>query len=138
MSDKPTTNDNLPTYKPSELIAIFSAALGRQNEFAKLVSLRGIYQQRQNHPQWAYAYAGLRDESSLEEITLRIPKELYESPADGNLITVGGILDRKIDDLSYCKIDFCLKIPHFLLSSRKQICKQISRVNCFRFSYSKK
>lgn len=96
MSDKPT-NDNFPTYKPSELIAIFSAALGRQNEFAKLVSLRGIYQQRQNNPQWAYAYAGLRDESSQEEITLRIPKEMYESLADGNLITVGGILDRKID-----------------------------------------
>lgn len=97
MPDKPTTNNNFPTYKPSELIAIFSAALGRQNEFAKLVSLRGIYQQRQNNPQWAYAYAGLRDESSQEEITLRIPKELYESLADGNLITVGGILDRKID-----------------------------------------
>ena len=97
MSDQPTNNNTLPTYKPSELIAIFSAALGRQNEFAKLVSLRGIYQQRQNNPQWAYAYAGLRDESSQEEITLRIPKELYESLADGNLITVGGILDRKID-----------------------------------------
>ena len=97
MSDKSTTNDNFPTYKPSELIAIFSAALGRQNEFAKLVSLRGIYQQRQNNPQWAYAYAGLRDESSQEEITLRIPKEMYESLADGNLITVGGILERKID-----------------------------------------
>ena len=97
MSDQPTNNNTFPTYKPSELIAIFSAALGRQNEFAKLVSLRGIYQQRQNNPQWAYAYAGLRDESSQEEITLRIPKELYESLADGNLITVGGILDRKID-----------------------------------------
>ena len=97
MSDQPTNNNTFPTYKPSELIAIFSAALGRQNEFAKLVSLRGIYQQRQNNPQWAYAYAGLRDESSQEEITLRIPKELYESLADGNLITVGGILERKID-----------------------------------------
>ena len=97
MSDQPTNNNTLPTYKPSELIAIFSAALGRQNEFAKLVNLRGIYQQRQNNPQWAYAYAGLRDESSQEEITLRIPKELYESLADGNLITVGGILERKID-----------------------------------------
>lgn len=97
MSDQPANNNTLPIYKPSELIAIFSAALGRQNEFAKLVSLRGIYQQRQNNPQWAYAYAGLRDESSQEEITLRIPKEMYESLADGNLITVGGILDRKID-----------------------------------------
>jgi len=62
MSDQP--NNNFSTYKPSELIAIFSAALGRQNEFAKLVNLRGIYQQRQNNPNWSYAYAGLHDESS--------------------------------------------------------------------------
>ena len=95
MSDQP--NNNFPTYKPSELIAIFSAALGRQNEFAKLVALRGIYQQRQNNPQWSFAYGGLRDESSQEEITLRIPKEMYESLADGNLVTVCGILERKID-----------------------------------------
>ena len=97
MSQDAKTNNAVTSYKPSELIAIFSAALGRQNEFAKLVYLRGIYQQRQNNSQWAYAYAGLRDESSQEEITLRIPKEMYESLADGNLITVGGILDRKID-----------------------------------------
>ena len=97
MSDQPTNNNTLPTYKPSELIAIVSATLSRQNEFAKLVYLRGIYQQRQNNSQWAFAYAGLRDESSQEEITLRIPKAMYESLADGNLITVGGILERKID-----------------------------------------
>lgn len=98
MSDQPTNNNNtLPTYKPSELIAIFSAALGRQNEFAKLVNLRGIYQQRQNNPNWSYAYAGLHDESSQDEITLRIAKDLYETLTDGNLITVTGILERKID-----------------------------------------
>ena len=95
MSDQP--NNNFSTYKPSELIAIFSAALGRQNEFAKLVNLRGIYQQRQNNPNWSYAYAGLHDESSQDEITLRIAKDLHESLTDGNLITVTGILERKID-----------------------------------------
>ena len=95
MSDQP--NNNFSTYKPSELIAIFSAALGRQNEFAKLVNLRGIYQQRQNNPNWSYAYAGLHDESSQDEITLRIAKDLYETLTDGNLITVTGILERKID-----------------------------------------
>ena len=95
MSDQ--LNNNFPTYKPSELIAIFSAALGRQNEFAKLVNLRGIYQQRQNNPNWSYAYAGLHDESSQDEITLRIAKDLYETLTDGNLITVTGILERKID-----------------------------------------
>ena len=95
MSDQP--NNNFSTYKPSELIAIFSAALGRQNEFAKLVNLRGIYQQRQNNPNWSYAYAGMHDESSQDEITLRIAKDLYETLTDGNLITVTGILERKID-----------------------------------------
>ena len=96
MTKEPTSNP-ISAYKPSELIAIFSAALGRQNEFAKLVHLRGIYQQRQNNPNWSYAYAGLHDESSQDEITLRIAKDLYETLTDGNLITVGGILDRKID-----------------------------------------
>ena len=91
------TNDIILTYKPSELIAIFNNILGRQNEFAKLVYLRGIFQQRQNKSQWEFAYAGLRDESSQEEITLRIPKQMYESLSDGNLVTVCGILERKID-----------------------------------------
>lgn len=97
MSEQQTNNNTLLSYKPSELIAIFSAALGRQNEFAKLVNLRGIYQQRQNNPNWSYAYAGLHDESSQDEITLRIAKDLYETLTDGNLITVTGILERKID-----------------------------------------
>lgn len=97
MTNQPETNNTITAYKPSELIAIFSAALGRQNEFAKLVNLRGIYQQRQNNPNWSYAYAGLHDESSQDEITLRIAKDLYETLTDGNLITVTGILERKID-----------------------------------------
>lgn len=97
MSQDPNTPNPISTYKPSELIAIFSAALGRQNEFAKLVNLRGIYQQRQNNPNWSYAYAGLHDESSQDEITLRIAKDLYATLTDGNLITVTGILERKID-----------------------------------------
>ena len=91
-------------YKPSELIAIFNATLGRQNEFAKLVSLRGIYQQRQNSQNWSFAYAGLRDESSQDEITLRMPKELFETLANGNLITVIGILERKIDNRANIQI----------------------------------
>ena len=97
MSQDNKTNNTITAYKPSELIAIFSAALGKQNEFAKLVSLRGIYLQRQNNPNWSYAYAGLHDESSQDEITLRIAKDLYETLTDGNLITVTGILERKID-----------------------------------------
>jgi exonuclease VII large subunit len=84
-------------YKPSELIAIFNAALAKQNEFAKLVSLRGIYQQKQNSQNWAFAYAALRDESTQEEITLRIDKGLYDTLENGNLLTVIGILERKID-----------------------------------------
>lgn len=84
-------------YKPSELIAIFNATLGKQNEFAKLVSLRGIYQQRQNYQNWAFAYAGLRDESTQDEITLRMPKDKQDNLTDGNLVTVIGVLERKID-----------------------------------------
>lgn len=91
------TNSIVTAYKPSELIAIFNATLGKQNEFAKLVSLRGIYQQKQNSQNWTFAYAVLRDESTQDEITLRIEKALYETLENGNLLTVIGILERKID-----------------------------------------
>ena len=84
-------------YKPSELIAIFNATLAKQNEFAKLVSLRGIYQPRQNYQNWAFAYAGLRDESTQDEITLKMPKDKQDTLTEGNLVTVIGILERKID-----------------------------------------
>lgn len=84
-------------YKPSELIGIFSASLARQNEFAKLVYLRGIYQRRQNNPAWSFCYNGLRDETTQDELTLRIAKDLEKDLSDGNLITVGGLLERKID-----------------------------------------
>lgn len=91
------TNNIITAYKPSELIAIFNATLAKQNEFAKLVSLRGIYQQKQNSQNWAFAYAVLRDENTQDEITLRIEKSLFETLENGNLLTVIGVLDRKID-----------------------------------------
>ena len=98
------TKSIVTAYKPSELLAIFNATLSRQNEFAKLVSLQGIYQQRQNNQNWTFAYAGLRDENSQDEITLRMPKNLYETLANGNLITVIGILERKIDNRANIQI----------------------------------
>ena len=87
----------IEAFKPSELIGIFSAALGRQNEFAKLVWLRGIYQKRPNNPNWSYCYDGLRDEATQDELTLRIAKDLQSKLANGNLVTVAGLLERKID-----------------------------------------
>ena len=98
------TKSIVTAYKPSELLAIFNATLSRQNEFAKLVSLQRIYQQRQNNQNWTFAYAGLRDENSQDEITLRMPKNLYETLANGNLITVIGILERKIDNRANIQI----------------------------------
>ena len=98
------TKSIVTAYKPSELLAIFNATLSRQNEFAKLVSLQGIYQQRQNNQNWTFAYAGLRDENSQDEITLRMPKNIYETLVNGNLITVIGILERKIDNRANIQI----------------------------------
>ncbi len=98
------TKSIVTAYKPSELLAIFNATLSRQNEFAKLVSLQGVYQQRQNNQNWTFAYAGLRDENSQDEITLRMPKNIYETLVNGNLITVIGILERKIDNRANIQI----------------------------------
>lgn len=90
-------NKNIQAFKPSEIIGIFSAALGRQNEFAKLVYMRGIYQCRQNNPAWSFCYDGLRDETTQDELTLRIDKGMRSQLTNGNLVTVTGLLERKID-----------------------------------------
>lgn len=83
--DKGKNEENFFAFKPSELIGIFSAALARQNEFAKLVYLRGIYQRRQNNPAWSFCYNGLRDETTQDELTLRVDKGLEKVWGDAIL-----------------------------------------------------
>lgn len=90
------STNNIQSYSPAELITIFGNVLSRQNEFAQLVYLKGIYQKKPHNPNWSYCYDVLRDEVSQDEITIRLTKDQQDSLSNGNLVLVGGLLDRKI------------------------------------------
>ena len=84
-------------YKPSEILNIFATYISQQGVNRKIVYLRGIYLKSQSHnPQWQFRYDSLRDENNQSEITLQIPPRLCENLKDGNLVTVRGVLDRKM------------------------------------------
>jgi hypothetical protein len=99
-----TTENGAICYKPSELIALFSAVLGRQSEFAKLVWLTGVYKQRTRRPGYDDVYGVLHDESSPAEITLRIPQDRADELVDGNVVTIAGTLHRQIDQRASVKL----------------------------------
>ena len=64
------------TYKPSEIIGTVKAWLMRQNEIAKMVLVEGVYKPKTDIARYAYCYDLLIDESSGEEITLVMPRNL--------------------------------------------------------------
>lgn len=85
-------------YKPSELVGIVAAWLARQNEAGKVVMVQGVYLQRNNNLNWAACYDGLRDADSGEEITIKIGRELRKELSNGSLVTLGGLLNRSVND----------------------------------------
>lgn len=94
-------NNNLPAsiFKPSELLKMFAAFLSQLDANHQLVYLRGIYMKSpRNNPQWAFRYDELRDEDSQTTITLQMTHQLSENLNNGNLVTVGGVLDRRVQN----------------------------------------
>ena len=95
-------NKNLPameTYKPSELLAMFTAYLSRQEAYSHVVYLQGIYLKNPNHnPRWTYRYDIIRDEDTQTEITLQMTQKQSDELKDGNLVTVGGTLGRRVQN----------------------------------------
>lgn len=95
-------NKNLPameTYKPSELLAMFTAYLSRQEAYSHVVYLQGIYLKNPNHnPRWTYRYDVIRDEDTQTEITLQMTQKQSDELKDGNLVTVGGTLGRRVQN----------------------------------------
>lgn len=91
-------------YKPSEIIGIFNSVLARQSVNAQIVYLRGIYLANQKQGNWAYCYDSLRDEDSQEELTLRLTQQLRENLKNGNLVSVGGVLNRNISSKGFIQI----------------------------------
>ena len=107
MNDVSKTNQNLPAtiYKPSELLGMFTAYLSRQDVNSKVIYLRGIYLKNPKHdPRWTYRYDVLRDEDTQTEITLQMTQKQSEELKDGNLVTVGGVLGRRVQDNSHIQL----------------------------------
>ena len=84
------------TYRPSEVIGLFSEALARKTN--GIVHVRGIY-----HPGKGIQYGGayydlLRDELSSKELTIIVSSEIRSHLSDGNLVDIKGFVDRKISN----------------------------------------
>lgn len=106
-NDITKNNQNLPAtiYKPSELLGMFTAYLSRQDVNSQVIYLRGIYLKNPKHdPRWSYRYDVLRDEDTQTEITLQMTQKQSEELKDGNLVTVGGVLGRRVQNNSHIQL----------------------------------
>lgn len=107
MANLQSSKDNIlgTIYKPSELLGLFSSYLSRQEINSQVIFLRGIYLKNPKHdPRWAYKYDVLRDEDTQTEITLQISDKLSKELRDGNLITVGGVLGKRVQNNSHIQL----------------------------------
>lgn len=101
------TNSTLPAniYKPSELLGMFTSYLSQQDVNKQVIYLQGIYLKNPKHDaRWSCRYDILRDENNQTEITLQIPYKLCEDLKDGNLVTVGGVLGRRVQNNSHIQL----------------------------------
>ena len=94
----------ITTYKPSEIIGIFSSFLARQAVNAKVVYLRGVYLASGKLSYGGYFYDKLKDEDRQEEITIRLTFQQRENMENGNLVIVGGILTRDVNHQGVIKM----------------------------------
>lgn len=92
------------TYKPSEVIGIFNSILARQSVNAQVIYMRGVYLANPKQGNWAYYYDTLRDEDGQEELTLRLTQQQRDNLRNGNLVNVGGVLNRHITGKDYIQI----------------------------------
>lgn len=92
-------------YKPSELLGMFTSYLSQQDVNRQVIYLQGIYLKNPKHDaRWSSRYDILRDENTQTEITIQIPYKLCEDLKDGNLVTVGGVLGRRVQNNSHIQL----------------------------------
>ena len=104
-SIQPQTNQVVKYYKPSELLGMFTSYLSQQDMNKQVIFLQGIYLKNPKHDaRWSCRYDILRDENTQTEITLQIPYKLCEDLKDGNLVTVGGVLGRRVQNNSHIQL----------------------------------
>lgn len=101
------TSANVPqnVYKPSELIGIFNSILAKQSVNAQVVYLRGVYLASGRQPYSGYFYDTLRDEDGQEELTLRLSQQQRNNLKNGNLVNVGGVLNRSVSNKGFIQLN---------------------------------
>lgn len=101
------TSANVPqnVYKPSELIGIFNSILAKQSVNAQVVYLRGVYLASGRQPYSGYFYDTLRDEDGQEELTLRLTQQQRNNLKNGNLVNVGGVLNRSVSNKGFIQLN---------------------------------
>lgn len=91
--------------KPSELLGMFSSYLSSVEVNKQLIFLQGIYLKNPRHnPNWSSRFDILRDENTQTEITIQISEKLTENLKDGSLVTVGGVLGKRINNNSQIQL----------------------------------
>lgn len=91
--------------KPSELLGMFSSYLSSVEVNKQLIFLQGIYLKNPRHnPNWSSRFDILRDENTQTEITIQISEKLTENLKDGNLVTVGGVLGKRVNNNSQIQL----------------------------------
>ena len=84
---------------------MFTSYLSQQDMNKQVIFLQGIYLKNPKHDaRWSCRYDILRDENTQTEITLQIPYKLCEDLKDGNLVTVGGVLGRRVQNNSHIQL----------------------------------
>lgn len=91
-------------YKPSEIIGIFNSILAKQSVNAQVVYLRGVYLASGRQSYNGYFYDTLRDEDRQEEITMYVTQQQRENLKNGNLVNVGGVLGRNVNNRGQIQI----------------------------------
>ena len=105
-NDVTKANQNVPVtiYKPSEIIGIFNSILAKQSVNAQVVFLRGVYLASGRQSYNGYFYDTLRDEDRQEEITMYVTQQQRENLKNGNLVNVGGVLGRNVNNRGQIQI----------------------------------
>ena len=106
MSELTLSQDNMPVtvYKPSEIIGIFNSILAKQSVNAQVVYLRGVYLASGRQSYNGFFYDTLRDEDRQEEITMYVTQQQRENLKNGNLVNVGGVLGRNVNNRGQIQI----------------------------------
>lgn len=102
---KEESNTIVPSsyYQPAELLNIFKNFLTHKEINMTVICLRGIYI-KSDKVYGQYAYDRLKDETQVEELTIVVPISLRDDLKNGNLITVYGTIDRKLNPSGYIQI----------------------------------